>query len=400
MISFSVLMIIERFSPLVGGAERQCFQLSEELARRGVKVIIATKRWQQKFSEREKFNAGFTVFRLGIAGSRRLADYVSGLKLFIFMFRKRRQFNLVYLNGGAANIFGSTAILAGKVLSKPVIVKIETPGELFFSGTAALSPKKTVHPLIKWRLFLARQADAYIAQTGLIKDELIKFGIAETKIYHFSNSVDTIFFKPADSVASKKRLRHKLGLGEEKIIVLYCGRLVKRKGLEYLISAWEKLGKVGELSQLLIIGSGKNQPDSVESSLVGLVRQKGLTNILFTGEKQKEELIYYLQAADLFVYPSVHDEGTALSVLEALSCGLPAIVSRVTGLTDIIEDNINGLLTEKENPQSINRALNILIVNKEKREKMAVRARQAVVAKYDNLAIAGKYYDFFTKLLG
>jgi len=305
----------------------------------------------------------------------------------------RNSYSLLYVNGGLANIFGSTAILTGKILSKKVIAKVETPGELFFSGSKALSPKRFVHPLIKLRLSIAKKANFYVAQTNEVKKELIEFGVKKGQIRSLPNSVNENVFKP---IRNKKILRKKLGLPTDEVTVMFCGRLVQRKGLVFLFKAWRKLSQ--KKVNLILLGSGKNQPDSIEEELRRTAKKENMGNIYFLGEKQKLEVAEYLKAADIFVYPSIHSEGTALSVLEAMSSGLPVIVTKVGGLKTVVSNNDNGLLVEKRNSEALYSALMFLINNPGQRAKFGKKAREKVLKKYSLAKVAEDYFNFLSTL--
>lgn len=380
----SVLVVIERFYPLVGGAENQCLQVSLGLKKKGYDITVATKKWRQEFASREAVGEEkLAVRRLGIPGFSRWSDYISGISLAIYLIGQRKHFLILFVDSGIANVFASTAILIGKILGKKVVAKVETPGELVFSGPRALSPKKFVHPLIKFRLYLAKKADYFIAQTEEMKDELVSLGMKKNLILSFPNSVDENLFKPLPNDLSKKVIRQKLSLPKDKIIVMFCGRLVVRKGLIYLLKAWKEIVEKSNNVVLVLVGSGQNQPDTVEDRLRVFVKENFLSDkVIFVGEKNKFEVVDYLKSADIFVHPSIHPEGRSLSVLEAMSSGLPAIVTDIGGLKEIVTNNINGLLVEKENSLALSQAIEKLLVNKDLRDRFGSEGRKEVVDKY------------------
>ena len=389
----SILMIIERFSPIIGGAEAQCFQLSSGFFKRGIKVTVVTKRWFDNLKKKEIFKPGFKVFRIGKPGSGRFNDYISGFFLTIFLVKNFKAFDVFYINGGLANVFGSTTILLGKILGKKIIAKVETPGELFFSGPKALSPKRFVHPLIKLRLAIAKRADFFIAQTPEIKNQLLELKIGEKRIKSITNSVDTDFFSPLKSESEKIALRKKWSLPWQKVIVVFCGRLAKRKGLTYLLNAWHREGFKNAV--LLIIGSGENQPDSIELQLKKTIEEKKTKTIYFLGLKEKEQVRELLRASDVFVYPSIHPEGTALSVLEAMAVGLPVVTSDVGGLKDVVEDNRDGFLFPAKNVKALGNVLTKLIYKAELRKDFGRNGRDKVSHNYSTKKIVDDYLKFF-----
>ena len=391
-------MVIERFFPLTGGSETQCYQLSQKFVFFGAQVSVVTKRWRGEFSPFEISKEGFNIFRIGIPGNNRVADYFSGLALLFFLFSRRKSFDLIYINGGLANIFGSTAILGGRLLGKPVGGKVATPGELIFSGHRALSPKKFVHPLIKIRLWLANKADFYTAHTPEVVEELLEKGIKKEKIKEFTNSVDEKLFKPA-GLKEKRKIRNKLSLPQNKVIVIFCGRLVRRKGLTYLLRGWRKFKHLTKKALLLIIGSGENQPDSVEDELKNFVKKHRISNVWFLGNKRREEVVQLLKAGDIFVYPSIHPEGTAVSILEAMSCGLPVVGTKIGGIKKMIADNENGFLVEKKNSNELIKKVLFLIENRGARIKFGKEGRKLILEKYTNDKVAKMYFDYFKNLI-
>lgn len=389
----SILMVIERFSPIIGGAEAQCLQLSSGFFKRGIKVTVVTKRWFDNLKKKEIFEPGFKVFRIGKPGSGRFNDYISGFFLTIFLVKNLKAFDVFYINGGLANVFGSTAILLGKILGKKIIAKVETPGELFFSGPKALSPKRFVHPLIKLRLVIAKRADFFIAQTPEIKNQLLELKIGEKRIKSITNSVDTDFFSPLKSESGKIALRKKWSLPWQKVIVVFCGRLAKRKGLIDLLNAWYK--EEFKNAVLLIVGSGENQPDSVESQLKKTIREQEAKTIYLFGSKGKEQVRELLRASDVFVYPSIHPEGTALSVLEAMAVGLPVVTSDVGGLKDVVKDGKDGFLFPAKNIKALSNVLTKLIYEVELRKDFGKNGRDKVSRNYSTKKIVDDYLKFF-----
>lgn len=389
----SILMVIERFSPIIGGAETQCLQISEAMIKKGLDVSVVTKRWFVYLKKKEVFGSGLTVFRIGIPKGGRFSDYFSGLSLLGFLIRNLKKFDIFYINGGLANIFGSTAILWGKILGRKVVAKLETPGELFFSGAKALSPKKFVHPLIRARLAIAKKADFFIAQTPEIKEQLLELKIKEKRIKFITNSVDTDFFSLSKSESEKIALRKKWSLPLQKVIVVFCGRLAKRKGLTFLLDVWHKKGF--KKAVLILVGSGENQPDSIESQLKKIIEEQKIKTVCFLGSKKREEVKELLKASDIFIYPSIHPEGTALSVLEAMAVGLPVVASDIGGLKDIVKNGQDGFLFPAKNIKALGNVLTKLIDRAELRKDFGRNGRDKVFHNYSTEKIVDNYLKFF-----
>jgi glycosyltransferase involved in cell wall biosynthesis len=146
--------------------------------------------------------------------------------------------------------------------------------------------------------------------------------------------------------------------------LLSVGRLIKRKGLEYLIEAVEILIKKNRALTLTIVGDGDQR-----EHLHRLVVSKKLEGVVkMAGKVSHEELQKCYEDCDLFLFPSIVDdtgdtEGLGVVVLEAMSYGKPVIASHVGGIVDIIQDNVTGLLVKEKDPISLAAAIERLLNN-------------------------------------
>ncbi|MCK4798084.1 MAG: glycosyltransferase family 4 protein [Spirochaetes bacterium] len=137
----------------------------------------------------------------------------------------------------------------------------------------------------------------------------------------------------------------------KKITLISTGRLIQRKGYEYLIRALKDLDDI----QLNLIGDG-----DIKSHLEGLSKKLNV-DVNFVGKKNHNEIKKYLQQADIFILPSLN-EGMSNSALEAMACGLPIVVTDVGGSKELI--NHNGFIVQKASVDSIKCALNKYLSNK------------------------------------
>ncbi len=146
--------------------------------------------------------------------------------------------------------------------------------------------------------------------------------------------------------------------------LLSVGRLIKRKGLEYLIEAVEILIKKNRRLILTIVGDGDQR-----EHLHRLVVSKKLEGVVkMTGKVSHEELQKYYEDCDLFLFPSIVDdagdtEGLGVVLLEAMSYGKPVIASRVGGIVDIVQDHVTGLLVKEKDPVGLSAAIERLLDN-------------------------------------
>ena len=147
-------------------------------------------------------------------------------------------------------------------------------------------------------------------------------------------------------------------------------RLVKWKNLDKLITANSMCG-----TKLVIVGSGPE-----EKRLKKLVSDLN-SNVVFTGQLSEQEVINYLFRSKVFVLISDY-EGLSFSLLQAMACGLPSIVSNIKGNLDVISDNSDGIVVDVNKPSSLIDAINSLLQSPVELKKLGERAREKVVNKY------------------
>lgn len=148
-------------------------------------------------------------------------------------------------------------------------------------------------------------------------------------------------FKPMNKAACRDRFK----FNETDKIVIFVGRLAKVKGLELLLEATGRLAKEEPRLILVLVGEGEER-----AALQEKAERMGLgKTVVFTGMVSHAVLPHLLSSADVFAMTS-HFEGMPNVVLEALACGLPVVATAVGGIVEIIQDNVNGFLVEKRDP--------------------------------------------------
>jgi len=233
-----------------------------------------------------------------------------------------------------------------------------------------------------------------IANSNFTKNELISLGVNEKKI--IVEKVIPNFLKHSKSKESLTDFRSKFTNTDNQII-LYFGRLVERKGVEYLIRALDEMKTMNV--HLIIVGGGE-----LFEKLQLLSKQLNLTNkVTFFGRATDDELDKIQKISDIFVCPSIIDsrgmtEYLGLVIPEAMESGLPVIASSVGGIVDTIQNEVNGLLVEEKNPKAIANAIERIISDEELKKKIIENSKETVKEFFPNV-IGMKYYDIFHKIL-
>lgn len=195
--------------------------------------------------------------------------------------------------------------------------------------------------------FLCRSSEMIITYNSRVKEELIKIGVEQWQIRFVRNSVDTTFFKPLPE-DEKKKLRKELGLPADKILALFVGRFVEKKGVVPLSNCARKA------YHLLMIGEGIDLPDNALNG----------DNVTIKKPMPQKELVRYYQASDIFVLPSLY-EGFPLTVHEAMACGLPMVLGNDPAYKDYLDPSMYEAV--EQNHDSIEAGIMSFVCDESKR---------------------------------
>lgn len=173
--------------------------------------------------------------------------------------------------------------------------------------------------------------------------------------------------------------------------VICVSRLIQRKGLEYLIRAMAVLKS--ENLVLELAGTG-NQ----EVYLRDLVKELDLgASVSFVGAIPHDKIHNFYQNGDIFILPSLN-EGMSNTVLEAMACGLPIVMTQTGGADELLEDGGNGYIIEKNSVEDIVRVLRIYLENRQLLLTHGRESRQIAEGMSWSM-IANQYKDIYTKML-
>lgn len=379
-----ILMVSERYLPIWGGAENQLAQLAPHLAGRDAEVEIVTRRWKPEMAPREYIN-GIVVRRIGVPGTGANATVIFSISLFILLLRERRCFDVVHSHG-AVNM-GALIAAAAMFTRRPTVAKIATAGRI--SLLRRTLPGRLV-------LALFRRVDAVICMSSEIRRELEAVALDPGRIVRIENGVDSDRFAPQGET-NRADWRRENGLAADAVVAVFSGRLVRRKGIDVLIEAWSLVGPVALGAQLYLLGSGADQPDSVEQEMRDGVRNNATPNIVFVGNTARPE--DYLNIADLFLFPS-RCEGFPNALLEAMSAGTATIASNIGGCADLVRSGETGILVEPDDPRALAEQLAHLLGENETRDRLGRAARLHVVEHNGLQQIAARYLELYERLAG
>jgi len=357
----------------VGGYEIQALQLSTSLVQGGNLVTILTDH-SSHFTHKE-FRSGFVIYRVPFRS--KPTRWNVFFSLLSFLVRKRRLYDVVHVHGVTG--FSLVASRIAWWLGLPVLVKAATKGDF----SSIFSKQDGKHK--RYQKWLQKVA-CFVAVSEELKQEIVACGLPEAKIRRIPNFVNTVKYVSCLE-ERKKALRAKRGIEDNRVIFLYLGRLVERKGVEYLLQAWQK----AHLGTLWIVGSGEN-----EEKLKRFSSEMQLKDVVFHGATQAP--LDFYQSADVLVFPSLA-EGSPNALLEALSCGIPCIATEIGGVIDMVQHGQQGLLVPPQSAEALAAAIQTMSSDPKERIKWGEEAARLMRRSYDVSVVSAQYVKLYDTLV-
>ncbi|HAY22896.1 MAG TPA: hypothetical protein DCY27_12200 [Desulfobacterales bacterium] len=243
------------------------------------------------------------------------------------------------------------------------------------------------------RLFMPLLANRIICVSSQAA-KLFPRAAIEKKVTVVNDGVDLKVFYPRGDVTE---IKAELGIPKDRMVIGYCGRLIRRKGVSVLIKAVENLLDKGYNLHLLMIGvivpKYRDQALEIQQMLTtGSLKQH------FTLLLEVREVAKYLSPADIVVQPSIEPEGFGLTALEAMALGKPVIATPLGGPLDLIKPQQNGLFAIPGDSDDLALKIEGLINDKELREAMGARALLTVRQNYDAILVSERVGRAYQKL--
>lgn len=270
----------------------------------------------------------------------------------------------------------------------PFLTKIKTPKIITVHGMLSnysLNRSKLLKRLFSiFQKRILKKADGIHVLHKDEKQELNNYlGYEHPRAYILPNGIDI-----ADLTSREKPFdfRQKYGIGEDKKIILFLGRIDAKKGIDLLMPAFLEVCHKVENAVLVLVG-----PDyGMKSYILDFVKKNHIsTKVILTGMLKGNEKKDALAAADIFTLPS-YSEGFSVAVLEALSFKLPVVVSDYIGFSNLVSDYNAGVVVDLTT-QSISREIiKLLLLNQEEHEKMKEAAFNLVNDNFTMSEIASK----------
>ena len=380
----SFLLICHSYPPVIGGSELEAQRVCAALISRGYHITVVCAGGPPMPPVRDWIDPrGVPVRIYAKRGKGLVKNALFALQVATMLIRERRNYDFVYfLMQGLHLAFG---LPVARFLRKPVVMKIAGSGEVLRMTKSPVG-RLELHWLRKWahRVMILNEG---------MRTEAIDSGFSAQSLHWMPNPVDTDEFTPA-LPRDQGELRSRFGIPARARVIVYCGRLAPEKALPSLIDAFAIVAQEDPEALLLMIGDGplRNELETHVHSL-GLLEK----SVRFTGRVEPDDVSSWLKIADLFVLVSF-SEGFPCALAEAMSTGIPSVVSDIPANRQLIENGEQGFLVPVGDSTAIASAALRVLRDEQLSVRMGQSARQSILGNYSTAQVADRYEAIFQTL--
>ena len=356
-----IALLSEKYTPDLGGLAISTGRLGDSLTSAGhhVRIFAPTGNLPATIQQTHR-SGGVHVTRFGV--HKRVDDTLVDWFELIVEEHKREPFDLIHAY--FLPMAGFVGTYAGKYLNIPSVVSIRGND----IERAAFDPSKFSHVM-----YALQNADAVTANASILAKKAKAF--IDREVHIIPNGIDTDHFKLMER---NKVLAEMLGVEGQKKVIGFVGELREKKGLATLLSSYAQLlNKIPIL--LLIVGEIREGEDR---KIFEEFRSSNPEHqIIVTGHVSHKDLPAYYSLMDVFIHPSLRD-GMPNAILEAMACEKAVIATPVGGVTDVVEDGVNGFFVRVNDAQAVAEKTLEVLSQPEKQEAVGRSAREAVLRHF------------------
>ena len=381
----NVLVISPYFLPTIGGSQRYIEELYAHVITQYPHMHVDVIAYNTEHVLAKEVYRGLTIYRIPclelIKGQFALPNIFALWGILLQLAKKHiafvhthiRFFDATWWTWIYAKLIGAKSIFTEQVASHPVHTnKYVTWIAKFVDMTIA-----------KWSIERYDMITTTNTAAKLFLKEILKIQKPVTVSY---GGVDTHFFHPKKT-HSIPHLTHKLP--KNATIVTFASRIIWSKGITYFLDALEKIDHLPPSVHVVIAGSGPLD-NEVQTRVHALGDRK---RVHIVGGLNYKEMKQLLQATDIFVHPSHHNEGFPNVILEALASNCLVIATNNAGTKEVLRNGINGYLIKQKSATALVSAIRAALSQVKKTKAMAKTGRNDVVKHFDWKTISTSFYQ-------
>jgi glycosyltransferase involved in cell wall biosynthesis len=384
----NICLLSWEFPPrIVGGIARHAFGLAKALAEGGHQVSVVTLDFPG-VPDYEEIH-GFRVYRSKTEVGH--PNFLTWAFLFNHFLEKSLaqasrdvEFDLIHIHDW---LVGPAGIGFKHFLNKPLVSTMHSTEH----GRSSIhGPDSLMIDGMEW--WACYEASRVIVTSNSMKGEICgHFNVPHEKVEVIPNAIEVEKYTVE---VDRWQTRRRFGVGDHEKLVLFVGRLVPQKGVEYLIRAIPRISWRIHDAKFVFVGEGW-----MRGHLEWLADQSGQrwrTN--FTGFISDADLVALTKSADVMVVPSIY-EPFGIVALEGMAAGVPVVVSQVGGLAEVVEHDKTGVHAYARSPDSIAWGVERVLGDQGYRDWIVKNAREAVMQRFSWTAVAEQTARVYKRVL-
>ena len=363
--------------------------IAETLQEHGVDVTVLTPDTQKLHRTATDHNVNLQTYRyffprrlqqLGYSNTLvndcKMKKYVYLLAPFMFLsgifhlirFYDKQRFDVIHAHWLLPN--GFIGAIAAKWCQVPLVLTVHG-SDLFVAK---------LNPFFKWMSkWTLKQTVKVTSSSPTFLQMVETLGAAKEKQCLVNHGTTPAEFPPAEH-QQLVDLRQTLSIPEDHLIVFSLGRIVLKKGFEYLIQALPQIREKVPNVTVIIGGDGSDLP-----RLKSIAKEQGVSEyIRFPGTISRADVSVYFHLSDIFTLPAVFDpkgnvDGCPIVIMEAMACGKPVVVTDISGIPEAVLHDETGFLVGEKDPDALATAIVSLLTDSEKRTRFGSAGQQRLL---------------------
>lgn len=379
-----IAMFTNNYKPYIGGVPVSIEHLAGQLRKQGHTVYVFAPTYKEQVEE--DYVIRYPSFPIQVAKAP-----IPNILTKVFE-EKVLELEIDVIHVHHPALVGNVALALKKKYGIPVVFTYHTRYEEYLHYIHGLEKVEEATGMVERYLkYFCNRCDLIAAPTPGIKKYLLEKGI-DTPIGILPTGLPETNFCPSEAAAEKLRKNY---IKDADYLFCTVSRLAKEKNIEFqlegLAELKNRLAKRGKTFRHLIIGEGPER-----AQLLKRVKELELTEeITFLGNVKNEEIPMIQRASDAFLFSS-KSETQGIVILEAMAAGNPVVAVKASGVKDVVEDGINGFLTEESVEKWVEKILYLIEMPELKRSMETAAVKTA--EKYSEEQVAYRAADYYFTL--
>jgi glycosyltransferase involved in cell wall biosynthesis len=349
--NLSVLIISKEYPPHVtGGLGVHYYELANELKKYCTVTVLCAK--EQRDAKKEEHDGNLHIYRISSPKIFPLNHIYFNIAAFFKSLRIKKDIIHLCAPFGVFNALVKTVPTVSKIHAVYAIQKGNFLYNRIFFPLATMIDRVII-----------KRSDCVMTTSLFMKNDIVKnYHTDEAKITVIYNGINTRFFN--ENRYGTHTIKEQLGITDDKKIILYVGRFVKRKGALNLVKAATTVLEKFPNAVFLLIGGAFDEGSEYEAQIREHIKHSNLEKqVILLSWVSHDEIINYYNSADIFVHPALN-EPFGNNIVEAMANGLPVISIDSGGPKEII--GANGILLANNEPDAIAAGISELLSNEQK----------------------------------